>query len=40
MDTEDCFYREIVTYGYHNFMNVQGRGGGVDKGDILPDYTK
>ena len=29
-------YREIVTYGYHNFMNMQG----VDKGDILPDYTQ
>ena len=22
------FYREMVTYGYHKFMNVNGREGG------------
>ena len=34
------FYREIFTYEYHNFLNVQGRREQVDKVDILPDYTK
>ena len=30
----------MVTYQYNIFMNIPGGGGGVDKGDILPDYAK
>ena len=35
------FFREKeLHYEYHNFINVQGWRGRVDKGDVLPDYTK